>query len=294
MISADPSTSLRSDLQIRPAVAGDYQQIADLIYYDANLHRHLDWRTPLEWLGRSPYWVLELKGQILAALACPPDPEPIAWIRLFVFAPQLQADTAWAQLWASVQHELARRGGATVAAIAMQSWFDALLNGNGFTLAHHIVLLEWTGQPAKPSLAPPGITFRRMSSGDLARVVEVDAAAFEPLWQNSLLSLSKAFSQAAYASVAEDAARMVGYQLSTWSPQGAHLARLAVRPEAQGKGLGEALVRDLIIRMQNSGATRITVNTQENNASSLALYQKLGFHRTGEQYPVYTFQVEQA
>jgi ribosomal protein S18 acetylase RimI-like enzyme len=44
--------------------------------------------------------------------------------------------------------------------------------------------------------------------------------------------------------------------------------------------------------MQNSGGWHLTVNTQADNAASLALYHKLGFRRTGEQFPVYTLQVE--
>jgi ribosomal protein S18 acetylase RimI-like enzyme len=70
-----------------------------------------------------------------------------------------------------------------------------------------------------------------------------------------------------------------------------HLARLAVRNEAQGRGVGSALVRDLIQRLISKNRQRITVNTQADNAASLALYQKLGFVRTGEQYPVFISQV---
>jgi ribosomal protein S18 acetylase RimI-like enzyme len=54
------------------------------------------------------------------------------------------------------------------------------------------------------------------------------------------------------------------------------------------------LVGDLIVRILNNGDSRITVNTQANNAASLALYHKLGFRRTGEQFPVYTHQVHPA
>jgi hypothetical protein len=36
---------------------------------------------------------------------------------------------------------------------------------------------------------------------------------------------------------------------------------------------------------------RLTVNTQSDNASSLALYKKTGFLETGERYPVYELQV---
>ncbi len=284
--------ALKAGQRVRPAVSTDYQQISDLIFFEGHVHRHLDWRTPLDWLGHSPYWALEENGRVAAALACPPDPDSIAWLRLFVHASRLSGPEAWLPLWAAARSELEGRGRVIAAAIAMERWMDSLLTASGFALAHHIVMLEWTNQPVTRYSIPAGYSIRTMTPDDLPRVVEVDTAAFDLLWQNSLPALSKAFSQAVYASVAENASGMVGYQLSTWSPLGAHLARLAVRPESQGHGLGAVLVNDLIVRMQNNGAAQITVNTQGNNNASLALYQRLGFRRTGEQYPVYTIQVE--
>ncbi len=46
-------------LQVRRAVAEDHHQIASLILNETNTHRHLDWRSPLEWIGSPNYWVLE-------------------------------------------------------------------------------------------------------------------------------------------------------------------------------------------------------------------------------------------
>jgi RimJ/RimL family protein N-acetyltransferase len=43
---------------------------------------------------------------------------------------------------------------------------------------------------------------------------------------------------------------------------------------------------------RDANLLRITVNTQSNNTASLALYEKIGFHRAGEQYPVYIYRVE--
>ncbi len=281
------------NLLTRPAVSADRQQIADLMYSEPRVHRHLDWRAPLEWLGYSPYWVLQEGPRISATLACPPDPESVAWIRLFVFASHLSASSAWSPLWQAARRELAEQGGAEVAAIAMQSWFDPILLGSGFKLLQHIVLLERSQAPSGWKTTPAGVSLRRMDPEDLPQVAEVDADAFEPLWRNSLEALREAYSQAVYASVAEDVSGMVGYQLSTGNPLGAHLARLAVRPRLQGRGIASWLVEDLILHVtQNTGAGRITVNTQADNSASLALYQKLGFHRTGEQYPVYTCRVE--
>ncbi|MBI3738622.1 MAG: GNAT family N-acetyltransferase [Chloroflexi bacterium] len=292
MIAVNPSASLRAGLQVRPALPADHQQIADLTLFESHVHRHLDWRAPLEWLGHSPYWVLEERGRITAALACPPDPDSIAWIRLFAFASHLSGPEAWSPLWTAARHELSERGNATVAAIPVQRWFDPILAESGFNFTQHIVMLEWNDQPAKQAAISPDITIRAMNPEDLPRVVDTDAAAFVPLWQNSLNALSKSYSQAIYASVAENASGVIGYQLSTGNSIGTHLARLAVRPDAQGKDVGAALVSDLICQMRARGIVRISVNTQADNAVSLALYHKLGFHRTGEQYPVYTYRVE--
>ena len=281
------------NLRVRPAVSADQQQIADLILFEQQIHRHLDWHAPLEWLGHRPYFVLENDGRIAAALACPPDPPSMFWIRLFVFDSNVPGPSAWSPLWDAARRELTSYAGATVAAITTQHWFESILIESGFASTQHIVMLEWKRETPKSYPVPPGITLRPMIFDDLSRVVEVDASAFEPLWQNSLSALSKAFSQAAYASVAENKSGFVGYQLSTGNPFGVHLARLAVRPEAQGRGIASALIADLMAHVYlDESLSRITVNTQSNNNSSLALYEKIGFRRTGEQYPVYIYRVD--
>jgi ribosomal protein S18 acetylase RimI-like enzyme len=127
-----------------------------------------------------------------------------------------------------------------------------------------------------------------MSAGDLPTVAELDAHAFLPLWQNPLDALERALPQATVATVIEDERGLVGYQISTANPFGAHLARLAVRPDAQRKGLGSLIVTDLIQRLEHKGIARLTVNTQSDNYASLALYRKMGFVLTGEKFPVYS------
>ena len=290
----DSLAPIRAGLRVRPAVDSDQQKIADLILFEAHVHRHLDWRTPLEWIGCSPYLVLEEGGRLLGALACPPDPDSIAWIRLFVFTSHPAGLPIWLPLWNAARDQLVESGGATVAVIATQRWFDSILLESGFDLNGHITLLEWNYQSPVRAPLPSNINLRAMTVADLPQVVDVDSAAFEPLWRNSLPALDKAYSQSSHAFIIEDSSGLLGYQLSTGSPLGAHLARLAVRPEVQGQGLGAALVGDLIDRILNGGGSRVTVNTQANNAASLALYHKLGFRRTGEQFPVYTHKVDPA
>jgi len=83
----------------------------------------------------------------------------------------------------------------------------------------------------------------------------------------------------------------VGYQISTRNSFGVHLARLAVLPQQQGHGVGYYLVQDLLNKTRLAGLYRLTVNTQNDNQASLALYQKMGFVLTGERYTVFTYQL---
>lgn len=275
------------NLQVRPADLQDRQLISNLIFFQNHAHRHLDWRHPLDWLGSPYFWLIEEDGRALAALACPPDPPGIAWVRLFAFGGRVSALEAWSALWELARGEIARRGGAQVAVIAMHGWMRELLARTDFDRSQSVVMLEWRGRPALQPSLPTGVTLRPMAESDLPAVEQVDAEAFAPPWRISLDNLRRAFSQATLATALEARERLLGYQLSTGKPNGAHLARLAVRKEAQGFGLGAALVADLIGQMRRRGADLITVNTQDDNHSSLALYQKMGFLRTGEEFPVF-------
>jgi ribosomal protein S18 acetylase RimI-like enzyme len=98
-----------------------------------------------------------------------------------------------------------------------------------------------------------------------------------------------AYKKAILATVAEDQSGILGYQISTPSPYGAHLARLAVRPTAQHQGIGYALTRHLQDSLISSQPIRISVNTQDHNQASITLYKKAGFIQTNETYPVFLY-----
>jgi len=278
-------------LQVRQAVPQDQHQIANLMFFESHVHRHLDWRAPLEWLGSPYYWVIEDDGNILAVLACPPSPDGIAWVRLFAHARQLSLEDAWTALWDTAQKDIGKNGGATVALIAMHKWLKDLLEAHNFSHKQDIIMLEWKNMDLPERKMIEGVRIREMQPSDLPEVAKLDAFSFMPLWQNPLDALEKALPQATAATVAEDDRGLIGYQISTANPFGAHLARLAVRPDAQRRGLGSLIVMDLIRRVKKKNLARLTVNTQSDNLSSLTLYEKLGFVVTGEKFPVYCFSV---
>jgi len=277
----------RADLRIRPAVTADQRALANLIHFSSHVHRHLDWRNPLDWVGCEPFLVAEQRGELVSAFACPPDPPHIAWLRLFADSGKIPLGEAWQVLWQAARQDLAQRGNFIMAVILLQEWLRAMLEGTGFTSRQEIVMLERDRLSPAETALPPGVSIRSMTAVDLPSVAGVDAAAFEPIWQNSLEALLGAFPQAMVATVAESAGAVIGYQITTRNPFGAHLARLAVLPRAQRRGVGGALVNDLIRQLVQQSIVRLTVNTQSDNLTSLSLYRRIGFRATGERYPVY-------
>ena len=277
--------------KVRCAVMEDHNQIANLIFFEANTHRHLDWRSALEWIGSQNYWVLEYNGRIIAALACPEDPQNIAWIRLFSYHQDFSSLEAWSALWETARYDILRSNPQShIAAIVTKQWFQNLLHSSGFELKQNIVLLQLHVKDAVLStFVPSAIRIRPMLGTDLPNVARLDLAAFGSFWHNTFESLQRAYSQSFHATVAEDDSGLVGYQLSTGNPFGAHLARLGVQPEAQGMGIGRVLVNDLIRHLNVQQIRKLSVNTQSNNMASLALYQKIGFIRTGEYFPVLVY-----
>lgn len=281
---------LRSDPIVRPATPSDYDRLTRLVNSDLRVHRHLDWKTPLDWLGRQPFLVAENHNLIESVLACPPDPPGVAWIRLFAAVGHLSAEDYFKRLIEPAAAILSTNQPVVIGAIALYDWFERILEHSGFHLRQHIVVLEWHQNSLFKSEPLQDIEIRQMLPDDLPAVSIVDNAAFEPLWHNSLEALTLAYNQAAWSTVAVQDGEIIGYQISTAIPLSGHLARLAVIPGLQRGGVGSALVIDVMKHFRREGAWRVTVNTQDTNTISLALYEKLGFRRTGEVFPVFVLE----
>ena len=275
---------------IRQANSSDQKQLANLIHFGTLVHRHLDWRPPLEWIGHDPFLVLEEDNRLVAALACPPDPPSVVWIRLFVAYDEKNLAVSWSQLWSQALEMISPDPDLQVAAIPLQNWFQRLLNASQFQTTTDVVMLIWDNGKIPPEQSSPEISIRPMTIDDLLQIEVIDKIAFGSLWHNSQTSLEYAFKQAAIATIADIDGVIVGYQISTSMQMGGHLARLATHPQYQRQGIGYAILRDLLVQFKQRGAMRITVNTQEENLASIALYENAGFTRTGETYPVYQYQ----
>jgi ribosomal protein S18 acetylase RimI-like enzyme len=283
----DPSTN---KFILRQATASDLNTLSAFFKSRINIYHHLDWRSSLEWLGYQPYYVLMRRGDILAALASPVDPEGIAWIRVFACAMEVPPEKMLPILLERCVNDLNYEPLPQIAALGLQEWFKLSLEANNFIHRQSIVVLGWDYRQRPARTIPAGLQIRQMLAADLPSIAQVDRMAFKPLWQNSLDALILAFHKASIATVAVLDEKIIGYQISTSTPINTHLARLAVDPAFQRQNIGFELVRDMLTTSIKLNSWQISVNTQNDNGASLALYESLGFTKTGESFPVYIYQ----
>jgi ribosomal-protein-alanine N-acetyltransferase len=277
---------------IRDATKHDETQINNLVQFGAHVHQHLDWRQPVDWIGYSPFVVAEWNYKLTAALSCPPDTKDVAWIRLFAVNSLISRSDAWRALWVEARKSLTKIQVEWVAVISFHRWFQKELLKYNFVKTGEVVVLQWDRKSNPESMEQPGVRIRLMTREDLGGVYQVDQLAFTPPWRNSKSLLEIAFSKSSYATVAEVADQIVGYQMSTSNASKGHLARLAVHPEYQGRGIGLNLVKNVLFQYSLWGTLSFTVNTQSDNYVSLSLYKRTGFKSTDKVYPVYLMHLE--
>jgi len=190
------------------------------------VHRHLDWRPPVEWLGSHPFWLVEEEQKIHAALAIPPDRETFfgsACLHALQVSTRLRCGMNYSPAVFLIRRWIQK---AIIPSLALSDWYTLILRRTGFEIHQSIVGLERdvhaeiTGRGSHPELF-----IRLMEPDDLEQVTSIDQQSFEPIWQNSADQVKESFEQAAIATVAELGDDIVGYQITTINMFTAHLAR---------------------------------------------------------------------
>lgn len=275
----------------RNATPADYARLLSFMNGQNYLHRHLDWRDTLDWIGAEPFLIAEENHKIQSVLACPPDPADVAWVRLFGVSQHNSPDRAWRALFYQALDTLTcLTPRPAVVSLSLRDWFTGLLQRNGFAFHQDIVVFLYDQAPPPAVPVADGLVLRELRTGDLPAVLQLDHLAFEPIWRLSETDMQYAYRKSAYCTVMELDGEIVGYQMSSSTGFYAHLARLAVHPRLQRRRIGFSMVQDLLeYFLVKRTCWGVTLNTQHDNASSLALYQKIGFRETGERFPVYIY-----
>ena len=276
---------MNTPLEIRQAKISDLQELEKFLNFEFFVHQHLDWFNPGDWIENEPFLLAFREKEIVACLSVFSEVKDIAWLRIFGCSSFYSREQLWNILFSELVTQM-KGEVSTVAVLGIHDWFVKILKRNLFNVHQEIIVLERLKSTLPNSTLNPNIVIQPLHINQVPQTAQLDARCFDPIWQLPENSMLKAYVQSGYATAAFLDQQLVGYQITTETPSFAHLARLAVDPGFQGKNIGKTLVYDLIENYLRKGIRKISVNTQNDNLASKALYKTMGFIQNSERYPV--------
>ena len=137
------------------------------------------------------------------------------------------------------------------------------------------------------------LSFREMVPEDAEQVEKVEQACFAIPWSRKSF-WEEAANENTFYLLALDDGEVIGYA-GTWLVAGeAQITNVAVAPEYRGKGVGTALMTELVRHVKEQGITAMTLEVRPSNAPALALYAKFGMKEAGRRKGYYSDNGEDA
>jgi mycothiol synthase len=144
-------------------------------------------------------------------------------------------------------------------------------------------------QPIPPRPLPDGVTLRSFVPGeDEAAVVRVNNRAFswhpeQSHWDVNALAMREAqpwFHPKGFLLAVDPQGRLLGFHWTKVHPEGrGEVYVIGVDPDAQGLGLGAALIAAGMEHLHEQGLAEVMLYVESDNATALQTYRKLGFRQ---------------
>lgn len=162
-------------------------------------------------------------------------------------------------------------------------FIEPVLVGCAFEIEHEWMEMDLfelpEGGPPSPRVAP-GYLLRPATESDLPEYIELDRQAFAAPRPISLRAARERLATWALFQVlvSEADGRLAGFlSLLRWPQATGAVDDIAVRPDLQGRGLGEAMLRWALAWFRQEGMRRAWLDVLLGNTRALSLYRKLGF-----------------
>ena len=124
------------------------------------------------------------------------------------------------------------------------------------------------------------VHLRRMRWWDLDAVLPLEQALFpSDAWSAEAFWSELARPDTRHYVVAEAAGAVVGYAGLLAVGPTADVQTVAVAPDAQGRGVGTALLGDLLATAARRGCTEVLLEVRAGNDAARRLYERAGFER---------------
>lgn len=120
-----------------------------------------------------------------------------------------------------------------------------------------------------------------MELKDLDEVMEVEQQCFTTPWSRYAFTCELKDNHLSRYIVVRHQDKIVGYAGMWMILDEAHVTNVGVIPEYRGQGIGEQLMRALILMAKNLGLKKMTLEVRKSNYIAQNLYSKLGFEPAG-------------
>jgi [ribosomal protein S18]-alanine N-acetyltransferase len=124
-----------------------------------------------------------------------------------------------------------------------------------------------------------GLVIRTVKPGDLEQVHRIEKASFPDPYDLFLFQLLR--DRAGEGFIVAESEGIVGYAVAEVRERQGHILSMAVSPDHRRQGIGDALLRELLVRL-GPRAEEVRLEVREDNRPALKLYEAHGFRRTGE------------
>lgn len=162
-------------------------------------------------------------------------------------------------------------------------FIEPVLTGCAFEPRHEWIEMDLIELPEADPLSPavaPGYLLRPATEDDLREYVELDRQAFDDPWPMTMRAAGEklATEDLFQMLVSEADRRLAGFLcLMRWPQATGVIDDVAVRPDLQRRGLGEAMMRWALAWFRDQGMRRARLEVLLDNPPAIALYRKLGF-----------------
>jgi ribosomal protein S18 acetylase RimI-like enzyme len=129
---------------------------------------------------------------------------------------------------------------------------------------------------------PPTVPVMSGEEGEWDHAIQIDRAAFDPLWRLGATGLKEALNAtptSEFLTVRGETGTIVGFAIVGAGAAIGYLQRVAVDPAFARQGYGRALVRASLGWARQHGCRTMLLNTQPENEPAGRLYESEGFTR---------------
>ncbi|AOY75731.1 ribosomal protein S18-alanine N-acetyltransferase [Clostridium formicaceticum] len=125
------------------------------------------------------------------------------------------------------------------------------------------------------------LEIRKMLMKDIPSVIEIEKQCFPIPWTRGAFETELKKNKLAIYRVATWENQVVGYGGMWFIVDEGHITNIAIHPNFQGRGIGEAIVRALMEEANIKRIYRMTLEVRKSNLIAQNLYKKLGFISCG-------------